>query len=231
MEQYIHTLIASDSAFIPQSMQVAQFFELLTTNYHFRIISDSRFQPGIRVMKPSGRFRSGTNPMTGETLSIPISDHIKIERIVDVASTVEDFENYDVLVSGEWMPEGRPVVLLTIDRVPFDGSYLCEASCHVRPEPISTSCWDKFASPNGPSVPNFGESCETSRRIGIFSHPWTGKAIEVPDAGCARFWIEFEFGRFLRPKMENSLNVLNPEMVARIDKCFGTKFVQGWRFW
>jgi hypothetical protein len=57
MEQYVHTLIAADSAFVPQSVQIEKFFEILTTSYHFRIISDTRFQPGLRVMKPSGRFR------------------------------------------------------------------------------------------------------------------------------------------------------------------------------
>ena len=168
--------------------------------------------------------------MTGETISIPMPDEIKIDRTVDVARTIEGLEDYNVLASGEWSPEDRPLVLFTIDRVLFEGSYLCEVSCHVRPEFISTSCWDKFACPNAPSVPGFGETCKTEIGIGIFSHPWTGKAIKVPNAGCARFWIEFEFGRFLLPKMSESLDVLSSAMVTKIEDCFGTEFVQGCRF-
>jgi hypothetical protein len=229
MEQYIHTLIAVDSAFVPQSKQVAKFFEILTVTCNFRIISDTRFQPGLRVMKPSGRFRSGTS-FTGEPFSVPLFDQIKIERIIDVTGAIEGLESYNVLASGEWTLKDRPLALLTTDRVPFEDSYLCEASCHVRPEPISTSCWNKFASPNGPSVPDFGEACKTESRIGIFSHPWTGKMIEVPDAAYSRFWIELEFGRWLLPKMADSLDVLSSVMVATIEECFGTRLVQGYRF-
>lgn len=231
MEQYIHTLIAPDHAFLPHAMQVTQFFELLTSGYHFREISDSRFQHGLRVMKPSGSFLTGINRMTGETLLIPKQDQVHIERIDDIADAIEDLDSYEVRISGEWMPEWRPFVLFTVDRVPFTGPYLCEVNCHIHSELVSTSCWEKSLSPNGPSVPGFGEPCDANRRTGVFSHPWTGKLIQVPDAGCARFWIEFEFGRFLRPEIGDNLNVFNPKMIASIGECFGTKFVQGWRYY
>jgi hypothetical protein len=230
MEQYVHTLIAADPAFVPRSLQVERFFEILTGSFRFRIIAHTRFQPGLRVLKPSGRFRSATNSFTGETFSFPMPNQIRVERIADVPPMIESLEDYNVLASGEWVPEYRPLVLLTTDGVPFEGSYNCEASCHVRPEPVSTSCWNKIASPNGPSVLDFGEACRPERGMGIFWHPWTGKVIEVPRAGCARFWIELEFGKFLLPKMADDLDLLNPAMVAKMEECFGAKFVQGYRF-
>ena len=231
VEQYIHTLIAADSAFVPRPKQLAIFFEILTATSNFRIISDTRFQPGLRVVKPSGRFRSGTSPITGETLSIPMFDHIKIERISDVPGAIEGLEHYSVLASGEWTPENRPLVLLTTDEVPFEDTYLCEASCHIRPELVSTSSWDEDAAgPTDRSVPDFGEICTAESKNGVYSHPWTGEVIEVPDAGCARFWIELEFGKWLLPKMSDSLDVLSPVMVAKIEECFGTRLVQGYRF-
>jgi hypothetical protein len=66
---------------------------------------------------------------------------------------------------------------------------------------------------------------------GIFPNPWTGEAIEVADAGCARFWIEFEFGKFIYPEVSGSFDVMSPAIVQDIEQCFGTKFVQGCRFW
>jgi hypothetical protein len=52
MEQYIHTFIAADAAFTPQPQQVPEFFDALITAFSFRIISNTRWQPGFRVMKP-----------------------------------------------------------------------------------------------------------------------------------------------------------------------------------
>jgi hypothetical protein len=169
--------------------------------------------------------------MTGEAISIPMFDHTKMERPLDIPAATEGFSHYSVLASGQWTVENRPLVLLTTDEIQFEDMYLCEASCHIRPEPVSTSCWDEDAAgPNSRKVPYFGEACEPGSKVGIFSHPWTGGVIEVPDAGCARFWIELEFGKWLLPKMEESLDVLSPVLVAKIEECFGTRLVQGYRF-
>jgi hypothetical protein len=56
---------------------------------------------------------------------------------------------------------------------------------------------EDVAGPNDQSVPDFGEACAVESKNGIYSHPWTGEVIEVPDAGCVRFWIELEFGKWL----------------------------------
>ena len=56
MEQYIHTLIAVNSAYVPKPAQIREFFEALIKSFHFRIISDKQFQPGFRVRKP-GAFK------------------------------------------------------------------------------------------------------------------------------------------------------------------------------
>jgi hypothetical protein len=229
MEQYVHTLIAANSAFVPESPRVALFFDLLITSFNFRVISDAPFQQGLRVMKPSGRFRSFISPFTREKEQFPISDHIKVEKITDIPLVIEGLEHYSVLQSGEWKTQNRPLVLLTTDGVPYEESYVCEGSCHLRPEPVSTSCWDIEASADQ-LVPAFGKPCEGDGEAGVFSHPWTHERIEVPNAGCARFWIEFEFGKFLLPKMANSLDVLSPLIVAKTEECFHTKFVQGCRF-
>jgi hypothetical protein len=73
---------------------------------------------------------------------------------------------------------------------------------------VSTSDPHPEISP-APEIPCFGEPCASkTRRTGIFHHPCTGALIEAPNAGCARFWIALEFGRWIFPNIEGSLNVL-----------------------
>ena len=230
MEQYIHTLIPSNSVFVPKPDQIAEFLEYLVSSFGFRVISARPFQQGIRVAKPSGRVRTGTDPLTGETISIPVHDRIKVENFPEILPLIEGTKQYDVLVSGDWGIANRPLVLATPDAVPFEQDYLCEVGCHLRPTPVSMSCWAAASAPNGSVIPSFGEPCDSSRKTGTFSHPWTGEALEIPDAGCARFWIEFEFGKFLLPVMSNSLELLNRPVVAKAQECFQIAFAQGWRF-
>lgn len=108
---------------------------------------------------------------------------------------------------------------------------MCTVRCERRPEAVSTSAWDVEAGSYRHDIPEFGSACKNNVRNGIFSNPWTGDAIEVADAGCARFWIEFEFGRFIYPKMTNGLEVLSPPIVLGAEQCFRAKFAQGCRFW
>ena len=180
-------------------------------------------------MKPSGHFRPFVSPFAGKTEAFPISDNIQLDRAADIPAAIAGLKHYSVLISGEWKIENRPLVLLTTDGVLFEDHILCEVSCHLRPELVSTSDWD-IEVPIPKNVASFGEPCESEHGTGVFSHPWTGEIIEVADAGCARFWIEFEFGKFLLPKMGTNLDLLNPLMVASAEECFQTKFVQGCRF-
>ncbi len=97
--------------------------------------------------------------------------------------------------------------------------------------PVSTSAWDVEAGPNIRNVPLFGTPCGPDDDLGIFPNPWTGEAVEVPHAGCARFWIEFEFGKLIYPKVGKNFEFLSSSIVAEAEQCFRTKFVQGCRFW
>jgi len=233
MEQYIHTLISTDSEFAPESGQVASFFGELVSQFKFSPISGQRFLPGLVVAKPSGRLRwaTGTDPMTGAKISRPEWDRVNLERFEDIPALIEGSNHYTVAQSGQWVGKDRPVTLLKTDGVPFEENYICIARCELRPEAVSTSAWDVEAGPNTRDVPTFGSVCKNPIRNGTFPNPWTGDVIEVADAGCARFWIEFEFGRFIYPKVTDSLEVMSPEIVLGAERCFRTKLVQGCRFW
>ena len=231
MEQYIHTFIASDPAFTPQPLQVAEFFNELVTAFSFRVISNARWQPGLRVMKPGMRTRTAKNVFTGETRTFPVSDQIAIEKTADILPLIENLEEYRVCASGEWPSDSVPLLLLKTDRTPFKESPICDVSCNIRPAPVSTSAWDIEAGPNVRNVLPFGSPWNGESHKGIFPNPWTGEVIEVPNAASARFWIEFEFGKFIYPKIDRSLDIFSPRLVQGAEDCFQTKFAQGCRFW
>jgi hypothetical protein len=231
MEQYIHTLIAADSEYVPSPPQVAEFFDALVGTFRFGIIRNGRWQPGLRVMKPGGRTRAGTNAFTGETITIRMDDQIVIDETSEIPPLIKSLEKYRVGASGEWSPGTAPLVLLNTDTTPFKENPICDVSCNIRPARVSTSAWDIEAGPNVRNVPRFGEPWNGESTIGIFSNPWTGEVIEVPNAGSARFWLEFEFGKFIYPKIDKSLEVLSPPLVEKAEECFQTKLVQGCRFW
>jgi hypothetical protein len=231
MEQYIHILIAAESQYVPSPPQIVEFFDVLVGDFQFRIIRDGRWQPGLRVSKPGGRTRTGTNRITGETITIPIPDHIEVEKTTEIPPLIENLEEYRVGASGEWKSADAPILLRKVDKTPFAGDPISDVSCNIRPIPVSTSAWDVEAGPNVRNVPLFGSIWNGGSRTGIFPNAWTGEVIEVPQAGSARFWIEFEFGRFLYPSIGKSLDVLDPRLVKKVEECFQTKFAQGCRFW
>ena len=231
MEQYIHLFISADSEFAPESAHFASFFAERVSQFKFSPISGQLFLPGPVVAKPSGTLRWGNNPMTGEKVSVPEWERWNPERFEDIPALIEGSGHYAVEQSGLWVGETRAMVLLKTDGVPFDENYICTVRCELRPEVVSTSAWDVEAGPNIRNVPTFGSVCNNAIRNGIFPNPWTWDVIEVADAGCARFWIEFEFGRFIYPKVTDSLEVMNPAIVLGAERCFRTKFAQGCNFW
>jgi hypothetical protein len=51
-----------------------------------------------------------------------------------------------------------------------------------------------------------------------------GAIIEVPQAACARFWIEFHLGKWLLPKTANHLGLIHPTIEVRAIERFGIGF-------
>jgi hypothetical protein len=231
MEQYIHTLIAADSQFVPAPTKVAEFFDALVDLFSFRIIREGRWQPGLRVMKPGDRTRTGRDAFTGETITIPIPDQIIIGHASEIPPLIDGLQEYRVAASGDWSLDTAPIVLLNTDMTSFAENPICDVSCNIRPAPVSTSAWEEEAGPNVWHLPGFGEPWNGESTIGIFTNPWTGEAIEVPNAGSARFWIEFEFGKFIYPAIDKSFDVFDPRLVEKSEECFQTNFVQGCRVW
>ena len=228
MEQYIHTLIPTRPTLVPITAQVANFFELLMADFDFRafkVIPHPRRQiPGLTVRKPTGLLKSVTNPITGEVQTFPEWARFTPEGFTDIPPVIDGLNHYAVQQKGEWGLADRPLILYGTDRTPFEKPYLCDVRCELRPEPVITSAWDLEAGPNIRNVPLFASACKGKNATGIFPNPWTGDVIEVPGAGCARFWIEFEFGKFIYPDVTSSFDLFKPSIISKIEGCFETKF-------
>lgn len=227
-EQYIHTLIAANSLYTPEPSQVADFMSSLVERHGFNTSSSTTFRPGLRVVKPSGQMRSIKNAFTGEVVQIPGRDIVSLDDPSDFATALNRLEHYDAVGSGEWKSGFEPFELLNTDEMLFREKYYTDVVCSLRQEPVSTSCMD-FKVEN--DLPPFGEASPAANEVGLFTNPWTDQTIEVPDAGRARFWIGFEFGKFLLPRIAASFELMKPSILREAEDCFRTKFVQGWHYY
>lgn len=225
MEQYIHLLIPAEPSYTPEPAQVATFFAELLKFPNFRL-KEGRFQQGLRVLKPSGRSREISSPLTGESKKFPVPDTIKVNEPAEISAYLEGLAEFSVRAGGKWqLCSEMPIALYTMDNKPYRANYLCDVSCQLHPVPVSMS------TSNGTrDVLDFGDPCGSEKRVGHFPNPWAEETIEVPNAGCSRFWIEFEFGKFVCPRVGENFDVLSPSVIGKAEECFQTIFAQGCRF-
>ena len=215
-EQYLHTLIPTDPAFVPTSEQVGQFFDGLFT------LGAEPLNWKLLLVKPSGRVREFKNPLTGEVKSIPVNDRVPVEHLADLPSAIGTLGQYFVTLDGQGPPR-KPPFQVYHENSPFTKTYGFTIRCHLKPQSVSMS--DLGEEQSGKEVPFFGEPC--SRRDALFRHPVSGELIEVLQAGSARFWVEFEFGKWLLPKIDDSLDILDPSIAAMADQAFSATLKQG----
>jgi hypothetical protein len=216
-EQYSHTLIAVSREFVPAGLQIQSF---LTT-----IISDGVIpeNPTITLRILTGKFREypHKNPFTGENIKIEIKDLQKLESLEKIPEMVEPLRDFEVAMESLGRPKMPPL------EIKFNEPYHLCVTCRVYSKCRSTSDPHEEA-PDYKSIIPYGKVCTQFQDVGTFANPHTLDSIVVPHAGCARFWIEFELGKFLCPEFAtNSLELLNPHIVSNAEKIFGTKFVQG----
>jgi hypothetical protein len=206
-EQYVHTLIPSDSQFAPEAEQLVGFLAGISSLYaaprDYKLI----------VMKPSDRVRFYTDPLTGEKKSFPAQDRIVLDKAANLASAIGTLLQYSVAMDGQIPPKVAPFPLY-MNGTLFTENYACTVRCCLKAKPVLMS------------DPHGNDSAAQNQNA-VFHHPLTGKAIKVDNANHARFWIEFEFGKWLLPKIEDSANILEPAIPALAQKSFGLEFTQG----
>jgi hypothetical protein len=211
-EQYSQTLISRSNDFVPSAAKVAEF---LATIVELGVVPAN---PSILLLAPTGRTREFKNPFSGETTVHEIKKSKKLDTLDQFEEAAAALHDYDVVVSAMGTPTLPPIP------IDFTEPYYVGVTCFVSSRLRSTSD-DHDESPD---VVSYGEPCNKPVKTGIFSNPDNLELIEVPDAGSARFWVEFELGKSLFPEITGgNLNLLNPPIVEAARTVFGVPFVQG----
>jgi hypothetical protein len=211
--QYTHLLIPNRVDFVPQPENIAAFLESLVN------LSGAPLEPTFGVAKLSGKLRTGSDPLTGEQISIPLRDFARLGGISDIAGHIGSLDDYDVVMSGHGPAQLPPFKLYTIidaGECEFTGTHGYDVHFCLRKAAVSMC-----------EPPGFGTVCESEKGTGVFHHPNTGAIIEVPNAACARFWIGLQFGKWLFPKAGSSLNLLRLDILTKAVESFGVAFGQG----
>jgi hypothetical protein len=216
VEQYVHTLIPQDAEFCPKPEQVSRFVDGLTK------LRAAPLDAQLKILKPSGRVRSFTDPLTGEIRTIPGKEIVALDSAANLGRVISTLDQYVLAIEGHGPPT-LPAFPLSVSGAHFADTYAFSVHCCVEAGPVSMC--DLGDEQSGNEVPVFGRPCRKQSATGLFRHPITSALIEVENASCARFWIEF--GKWLLPKIDDSLNILNPEITSLANECFGLVFVQG----
>jgi|SRR5579862_3071874 len=228
MEQYAHLLIAADSESVPDPNQMVRFFDLLQSAFRFQFVKSKKdWMPGLMAMTSAEEVRTQKNTFTGEERTFKVPKRIELQETSEIPALVAAEPKYSVSVSGRWLSSDAPIEMLVTDGTAFDQDLICVVTCSMQAQPVCTGDWwgeDR----KGACEFGFGRSSPI-QTMGVFTHPWTGKRIEIQHAGSARFWIELEFGKWLIPKMTDSFDVLQPDFVRAMEGCFGMPFLQAGR--
>jgi len=219
VEQYVHTLIPQDAQFCPKPEQVRCFVDGLST------LGAAPRNAELKIVKPSGRLRSGTHPLTGEIITIPGKELIAVDSSANISRVVSSLDQYEVAMEGQGPPTLPAFPMYDLNGAAFVDTYGFSVRCCVEAQPVSMS--NLGDEETGDDLPFFGEPCRKPSGSALFRHPLTSVLMEVANASCARFWVEFEFGRWLLPKIDNSLEILNPAITGLANRCFGLEFAQG----
>jgi len=234
---YSHYLIAAEPSFRPSPDVIADFMSALIEQHH--VAKDATINFAVVAHEP-GRARRVPNPFTGQVVEMPLPSRRaeKAKQLASAARIVDhatDQSEYDVSLSGTGIPSAPPLQIGYVEgsswKKAMDGAYHLEISCRVRAHTVGLSHFEREEDMHGPPDiskyrPRFDEDCSDEKQPGLFFHPELG-AVRIPNASCASFWIEFNYGKFIFPRASaGSVSVLSDSVLNLARKTFGQEFVQ-----
>jgi hypothetical protein len=213
--RYCHTLIPCSSNIVARADQIQCFFAAMAS---IGVVGNDH---SLALRKPSGKSREFRNPFTGAIVVRSVPERVELHDVSCLAGTIGTLKEYEAEMASIGIPKTPPLP------IEFDGPYHVGVTCHVSSTLRSMSDLHE-ESESAAHREIYGEPCDGETTLGLFSNPHTLEVIEVADAGCARFWIEFELGKSLFPAFDRAdLNFLNPTIVAEAEGIFGQRFAQG----
>ena len=223
-KSYTHLLISTSKTYRPTAQAVCQFLQqMIQTGSVGR---DHEISFG-KVVKQEPRIREVQNPFTRKmqqhrmpSRRRPRAEHLSgASQIVALADQEQE---YDVSVASTVQPTNPPLDIGSVDEKgtwqSWAEPYHLEICCRVRSSLVRL-CYFKQG--------EFDEDCTEDESEGFFEHPLLPSPVRIPNAGCGRFWIEFEYGKWLYPRPKNDgVALLAPDVTRLAAEIFGTPFVE-----
>lgn len=224
MSEYAHLLVAKDSDFTPSPAAVVAFIDALEQNG--ALPNDATLtvrtfkQTPPPQMPPQLVAALGPSPFAAPSNSRSIDKAHKAADSNVIGKRIAKLDEYDAVITGQGPPKITPFPL------DFDGEYHYEIRCSVRSTIVCTSDMHEEVVKDRQLI-WFGDDCGADESLGLYAHPETLELITVADAGCARFWIAFELGKFLFPKIHNGdLQILDSQITITATDAFPTPLLQ-----
>lgn len=234
---YTHFLIPDDSSYCPSPAQVADFLARVSPQ---GFIGPAAKLAISEVTKLPRETKQSFNPFTRgmtETLT-PSRKRSRFKAVSEIGGlekALAKLSEYEVSLTTEKKPKLPPLEIGTDYETgewePFDKAYAFELLCCARESAVTLSFVEKpkslKANPEDLIPAEFGEDSKKGRCDGYFVHPEAG-VLKVAGAGCGRFWVEMQYGKFLYPRLKNKkVDVLAKPFVKLVEETMGCKFLQG----
>jgi hypothetical protein len=233
---YEHLLVPAQFDYRPSAEAVMAFVDGIIRNRH---VVDGATVTYMKITKGEPRFREFRNPMTGESgrIQLPtrrVETKQELSTALEIGRVVEREMEYNISVAAEGMPMRPPCNVGYVEAdvwKAIDHPYFLNVVCHVRSAVVRVSPLESEEELTRPFDftkfrPRVDEDCTADDRDGLFVHPEAG-AIRIPNAGCAMFWISFEYGKFLFPQSEGKqLRLLDCNVMELAQRSFNVDFVE-----
>jgi hypothetical protein len=237
-EAYTHLLVSVSKTYRPTAEVVCRFLEWIIQAGAVGVDHKISFRKVVRV---EPRFHDGPNTFTGKgtyRMWMPSRRRPHREDLSAVSQAValaEQEQEYDVSVESTAPPTHPPLDVGAVDKngdwQRWEEAYYLAIRCRVRNCAVRLCPLKIGEDPNHRPVdayiPTFDEDCAEDELDGLFEHPLPSDPILIRNAGCARFWIEFEYGKWLYPRLKNNgVDVLDQAVVNAATDIFGTAFIE-----
>lgn len=164
---------------------------------------------------------------SGPMSTFPRLERVELEKVSQISGAIRNLPRCSVTANGHWQPSLSPIKI-RCSSWPNGGERLWGCvSCDLRPEPVCTSNW--WTEEDDSGLLQFGEPASPDRTTGLFTHPITRQNIEIPFAGCARFWVSFNFGEWFLSHLAKDFDLLAPLLIGATEEHFGVRMSQAGR--
>jgi len=232
-ESYTHLLISTSKTHRPTAQAVCQFLEQLIQT---GLVGQDHAISFSKVVKAEQRYWEATNPFTGkfERHRMPARrmQHAKpVPAASQILALAEQEREYDVSVVSTVPPTNPPLEIGSVGEKgtwqSWTGPYHLKIGCRVRASLVCLCVLTDPCLPPDIEAPTFDEDCADDWTDGFFEHPLLPSPKRIRNAGRGRFWIEFEYGKWLCPRLKNDgVALLAPGVTRLAEETFSTGFVE-----